>query len=349
MAPKIKLGEMLLQAGVLTQSQLNDALKSQLIYGGKLGTNLVELGFVEVDALTGVLSRQTLLPPVQAIELVDIPVAVIGLLQPDVADRHRAIPFREDDRSVHVAVVDATNLAITDMLRFATGRDVRVHIAPEVLIARALNTYYGIPNKERYIRLSDDPLFIERADQSQPALWPELKPERPARTNLGDAVRRLLEVSNTNAVLEVMLDFGAPFFRAVAVLANRGEQFEVIGVRGTDSVRRRLLGARTSVEKGALIQQVVQLRRTHVAPMPLDHEDSSLLEKFEEDDITMPVLASPMIVQERVELIMLGVGMSSQFNVGQIRRFEMLLEKASLATQILRLTNRLAVLPEELT
>lgn len=347
MASKTKLGEMLLQAGLLTQPQLDDALKAQLIYGGKLGTNLVELGFVEVDALTDVLSRQTMLPPVRATDLEDIPVAVIGLLPAEVADRNRAIPFREEHRSVHVAVVDATNLAIIDMLRFATGRDVRVHIAPEVLIARALNTYYGIPNKERYIRLSEDPLFLTK--RGELGIESVASPARSAHSALGDAVRRLLAVTTTAGILEIMLDFGRPFFRTSAVLANRGEQFEVIAVAGTEAVKRRLLGARTSVEKGTLVQNVVQLRRTHVGPMPLDYEDSSLLEKFEERDITIPVLASPMIVQDRVELIMLGVGMTSLFNVEQIRRFEMLLEKASLATQILRLSNRLAVLPQELT
>jgi hypothetical protein len=355
MSLKIRLGEMLTQAGLLTPAQLDDALKAQLIYGGKLGTNLVELGFVEIDALIDVLSRQSGLPPARVADLENIPSQVIALLPRELVERCRAVPFRADERSIHVALVDAGNLTMLDEIRFATGRDVRPYIGPEVLLARFLSNYYGVANKERYIRLSEDPMFVaSRPSPPQPhnpvsspdAASQPLNPKQP--TTLGEAVRKLLRVNIPKDILAVMLEFSMPFFKTVAVAASRGDQFEFVAVVGPQTVKRRLLGIKVALTPGTLFHGLVQSRRHHVGPMSYQREDSSLLEKFEEQHVTAPVFAVPVVIQDRVELILIGVGVTSLFTVDQLRRFEMLVEKTALATQILRLTNRLSVLPEDL-
>ena len=47
----MQLGELLVQERVLTQAQLDSALKQQMQFGGRLGTNLIELGFIDADTL----------------------------------------------------------------------------------------------------------------------------------------------------------------------------------------------------------------------------------------------------------------------------------------------------------
>ena len=54
----VKLGEMLLKAGLVTQEHLSAALEHQKKNGGKLGFNLVKLGFVREDDITQLLSEQ---------------------------------------------------------------------------------------------------------------------------------------------------------------------------------------------------------------------------------------------------------------------------------------------------
>ena len=54
----VKIGEMLLKAGYISQDQLTEALEHQKKSGGKLGYNLVKMGFVREDDITDLLSEQ---------------------------------------------------------------------------------------------------------------------------------------------------------------------------------------------------------------------------------------------------------------------------------------------------
>ncbi len=57
-AMKLKIGDHLVQNGLITEQQLDEALEAQTVFGGRLGTNLVELGFVTTAALAESLARQ---------------------------------------------------------------------------------------------------------------------------------------------------------------------------------------------------------------------------------------------------------------------------------------------------
>ena len=57
-----RLGDLLIDNNMITQTQLEEALKAQTIYGGKLGTNLVELGYISEAQLTNFLSVQLQIP-----------------------------------------------------------------------------------------------------------------------------------------------------------------------------------------------------------------------------------------------------------------------------------------------
>jgi CO/xanthine dehydrogenase FAD-binding subunit len=57
-----RLGELLVAAGLLAVEQVEQALRAQVLWGGRLGTNLIELGFVDVEALTGALGELYRLP-----------------------------------------------------------------------------------------------------------------------------------------------------------------------------------------------------------------------------------------------------------------------------------------------
>ena len=58
----LKIGDMLAKAGIITTSQLDAALKQQVAYGGKLGTNLIELGFVDEESLAFFLGENSVSP-----------------------------------------------------------------------------------------------------------------------------------------------------------------------------------------------------------------------------------------------------------------------------------------------
>src|SRR6266852_9730520 len=156
MSKKLRLGELLLKEGILSRQQLEEALNAQLIYGGKLGTNLVEHGFVTEEFLTSFLSKQCNVPAVDSKQLEDVSAAVIQTISPELAGKHKVIPFRKVKRRLDLALVDPTNLKALDEVVFKTGLLVRPHVASEVTVVRCLERYYQIPKPRRYIEIEAD-------------------------------------------------------------------------------------------------------------------------------------------------------------------------------------------------
>ena len=152
----MKLGEILVHEGLLTPSQLETALTAQRIFGGRLGTNLVEHGFVSEVDLARVLARQLGVRMVDPNALASVDRRVLALVPADVARKYAAVPFAHDEATdrVSVALADPNNLQKIDEIQFALGRRIELHIAPEVMLAFALEKYYGIERPRRYVRLA---------------------------------------------------------------------------------------------------------------------------------------------------------------------------------------------------
>ena len=149
----IRLGETLIEMGVLTEPQLELALEHQLLSGGHLGTSLIEMGFVDEDTLGQALSRSTGAPCAPRHLLANVEPDAIRAVPKKLAEEYQAVPIKLESRSVHLAFVNPKDLAALDALRFATGRSVVAWIAPEVRIYEALERYYGIARRARYVNL----------------------------------------------------------------------------------------------------------------------------------------------------------------------------------------------------
>ena len=146
-----RLGELLLAANAITPEQLQYALKAQQRHGGRLGTNLVELGFLSETALARTLSAQLKLPAVSAAALEKAPPDATAILSPDSAAHHRAVPVRLEGGMVWMAMSDPSDSRAIAELEAATGRTVRPMIAPDVLISYALERHYGVIPRRRSI------------------------------------------------------------------------------------------------------------------------------------------------------------------------------------------------------
>ena len=158
------LGELLVDAGHLTPEQLDAALNQQQQFGRRLGEILLGRGWITSRALAEALARQ------HDAEFVDLartqvdPVAS-GLLQPQFARRHQALPVRfitQDE--VLVAVADPTNLQILDDLRLAIPQKIRLAVAESDVLDGALARIYRVHIEIREGDSEDD--FEEPDDTS---------------------------------------------------------------------------------------------------------------------------------------------------------------------------------------
>jgi hypothetical protein len=151
----IKLGEMLIEAGLLTRSQLDAALKNQVIFGGRLGTNLLELGFLAEEDLACFLSKKLELPCATNEQLKSVSPDVIKLIPKEVADKYKVVPLGRERKRLFLAMLDPADLSVIDAISFVTGFYISPLIAPELRLAVALEHYYGIKRDVRYIQLSE--------------------------------------------------------------------------------------------------------------------------------------------------------------------------------------------------
>lgn len=149
-----KLGEMLVRAGKITPAQLEETLKSQVIFGGRLGTNLIEMGYVEEDELVEFLCNKLRFPYALPEQLLSIPPEIIKLIPKEIAEKYKVIPLSRDKKRLTLAMLDPTDLSAIDAISFMTGYYIIPVVALELRLAPALEKYYGIRRDVRYISVA---------------------------------------------------------------------------------------------------------------------------------------------------------------------------------------------------
>jgi len=140
---KRRLGEILKDAGLITELQLKAALSEQRKWGGKLGRTLVEMRFVDETSMATALSRQLNLPLVD-LDALKLPGDVVSSLRVDVAERYGVFPLGGDTRqkTLQVATSDPTNFEALQELAFHTGMKIQVSISTPSSIDRAIRKHY---------------------------------------------------------------------------------------------------------------------------------------------------------------------------------------------------------------
>jgi len=138
----VKLGEMLVKAGLISSEQLEEALESQKGNGEKLGFNLIKLGYVREDDITQLLSEQFGVPSIN-LRHFEIDDSVINLIPSEVAQKYLILPVNRTGATLTISMADPTNVFAMDDIKFMTGYNVEPVVASEIAIREAIEKYYG--------------------------------------------------------------------------------------------------------------------------------------------------------------------------------------------------------------
>jgi type IV pilus assembly protein PilB len=138
----VRIGELLLKEKGITPEQLQEAFTYQRQHGGKLGSNLVKLGFVSDEQITAVLSKQYGVPSI-ALHDFDIDPSVINLVPAETARKYQIVPLTRAGATLTIAMADPTNVFALDDVKFMTGYNVEPVIASESALMEALDKYFG--------------------------------------------------------------------------------------------------------------------------------------------------------------------------------------------------------------
>ncbi|MCC7477012.1 Flp pilus assembly complex ATPase component TadA [bacterium] len=138
-----KLGEMLVDAGVLTLEQLQESLEAQRESGKRLGEVVVDLQMTTEDDVQDVLANQLGIEKVNLYEE-KIDTDSARLISSDMITRHQAMPIRQEGNNIIVAMVDPLNLLAIDDIRLSTGLDVVPRITSPHALKFAYDQLFGV-------------------------------------------------------------------------------------------------------------------------------------------------------------------------------------------------------------
>ena len=137
-----KIGELLIQEGLVSIDQLNRALDEQHHTGERIGAALVKLGIINEDTLLEFIAKQFRCPQVNLYKL-SSPKHVAGLIPLDIMHKYQAVPFGLMGNTLHVAMSDPGNLFVIDDIRFLTRKNIQVHVASDSVIKKVIGLYFA--------------------------------------------------------------------------------------------------------------------------------------------------------------------------------------------------------------
>ncbi|MDA8307416.1 MAG: type IV-A pilus assembly ATPase PilB [Deltaproteobacteria bacterium] len=136
-----KIGELLVQEGLVTTDQLNRALDEQRHSGERLGAALVKHGVIDENTLCEFIARQFNCPQVSLSRLT-VRKEIAGLIPLDIMHKYQAVPFGLMGNTLHVAMPDPGNLFIIDDIRFLTRKNIQIHVASDSVIKQVIGTFF---------------------------------------------------------------------------------------------------------------------------------------------------------------------------------------------------------------
>ncbi len=158
----MRLGELLIADGRLSEDQVEQGLRAQVLWGGRLGTNLVELGLLDLDEISWTLARLHRMPVALARHFAQPDAALQAKMGAALAERWQCVPLaRLADDPPRIGV--AATMPLTDeavaQIAAALGEEpaaIVVAVAAEMRILYHLEISYGIERPARYMRTRDE-------------------------------------------------------------------------------------------------------------------------------------------------------------------------------------------------
>ena len=138
---KLRIGDLLVQAGAISEEQLSFALAEQKQSGQRLGRVVTDLGYVDEDELLSLLSKQLKIPFVD-LKQFNFDIGLVRRLPETMARRFRAIVLREEEESLLVGMVDPMDIFAVDELSRALKKTVQQAVVRETELLNSLDVIY---------------------------------------------------------------------------------------------------------------------------------------------------------------------------------------------------------------
>ena len=219
---RIKIGDLLVKAGAITELQLKAALAEQQQWGGKLGDILVRMEFLTEEVLVRALSKQTGIARADLTGEADR--GALAVVPADTAEEFGLVPvgLKDQGRTLVVAMSDPLNISATDHLVSLTGgRKIETKLAGASAIRHAISRWYrgeellrddGEQPSMRIVNNAGNAVLGFRAKPAPPKSAPQ-PAAAPSRDSAVDVLRGVEEtqrrsVAALKAMVELLIEKG---------------------------------------------------------------------------------------------------------------------------------------------
>jgi type IV pilus assembly protein PilB len=205
MAERKKLGDLMKEAGLIDDFQLEAALSHQRNWGGKLGSILIELEFAREEDIARVVAEKLNIPYVNLFEP-ELSVDITKMLKADMAKKFGVIPVRKEANTLVLAMSDPMDIETMDNIRFITGLTIKPVLAMASEIRDAIRKYYDgepVTRESKFtlkesVRKAGKMEIVREVPEFEATDWSQ-------QVQLQETQARATETSNQKVVLDALI------------------------------------------------------------------------------------------------------------------------------------------------
>ena len=269
---------------MITDRQLQEAIQHQVLYGGRLGTSLHELGFITEERLTDALARAHGVP---AIDLRAISPEAPALVPKKLAQRFKVFPCKLRGQTLFLGMVDPGDHVAVAHIGYSMGYIVRPLVVPEFRMVQLLHDHYGVDERWRF------------TDTRSAA------PEVPQIRDPAEAAVRIDAAATRDEVVAAVLALGRCYFRRVVFFIVREPWMLGWDGIGEGIDRARAAALRVPLDLPSVFQGVTRNRTMFVGRPGPEETNRAFLEAIGKKPGTTAAVF-PVALKGRVVNLMWG-------------------------------------------
>ena len=289
--PRKRLGELLIEDGVITETQLIQALSESKRQGTPLGSTLYTLGFISLDQLKGTLQKQQGYEMVNT-EQLQVQEKVINILPEDFIKTNKVMPISTDGRTLVVGMVNPNDSKILKDIVYLTGQKPRVMLITHIEFKNFIETTYSSSKREtkEIMQNIEDSLEIDMEE----SLWDQV--EKDLQDQSGSVAKFV------NKIITDAIDIKASDIHIEPRLNNHVVRYRI------DGILKRVLDIPSKVEQAVLTRFKV-LSRMNIAEHRRS-QDGTFSIKYRNNSYDFRINTLPVGSKEKVVIRILAPAVS---------------------------------------
>lgn len=205
------IGNRLIDEGIITEAQLEEALEIQKTSKNLLGTILTQLGYCTEDDIARILAKKTGYKYV-SINEIGVNTSVASLITPEMALRNNILPLYLEDKTLYVAMKNPNDIITIDNLHLMTGYEICPVVAPDMELAAAIENFANM-NSNIDTFDEDDDAVIEQDVSEELSI-----DDKPAVLLVNQVINNAIKAGASDVHIEALEKYMRVRFRIDGVL-----------------------------------------------------------------------------------------------------------------------------------